>query len=95
MKSRKGGLGKGLDALFDNRAPILESEKKEKSNSSNDKNEDTATKVIYIDINQIKPNENQPRKHFNEEKIKELASSIIEHGIIQPLVLRKIDEKRY
>lgn len=95
MKSRKGGLGKGLDALFDNRAPILESEENEKSNSSNDKNEDTATKVIYIDINQIKPNENQPRKHFNEEKIKELASSIIEHGIIQPLVLRKIDEKRY
>ena len=95
MKSRKGGLGKGLDALFDNRAPIVESAQSEYLDMSTDKQEDNATKVIYIDINQIKPNENQPRKHFNEEKIQELASSIIEHGIIQPLVLRKIDEKRY
>ena len=40
--------------------------------------------VIYIDINNIKPNENQPRKVFDEEKIAELSASIIEHGIIQP-----------
>lgn len=95
MKSKKGGLGKGLDALFDNRAPIVESKQNENLDISTDKHEDTAAKVMYIDINQIKPNENQPRKHFNEEKINELSSSIIEHGIIQPLVLRKIDEKRY
>lgn len=95
MKSKKSGLGKGLDALFDNRAPIVESKQNENLDISTDKHEDTASKVMYIDINQIKPNENQPRKHFNEEKINELSSSIIEHGIIQPLVLRKIDEKRY
>lgn len=95
MKSKKGGLGKGLDALFDNRAPIIESKQDENKDLSIDKNEDNASKVMYIDINQIKPNENQPRKHFNEDKIQELSSSIIEHGIIQPLVLRKIDEKRY
>lgn len=95
MKNRKGGLGKGLDALFDNRAPIVEAAQGEYLDISTDKQEDNATKVMYIDINQIKPNENQPRKHFNEEKIQELASSIVEHGIIQPLVLRKIDEKRY
>ena len=95
MKSKKGGLGKGLDALFDNRAPIVESKQNKNLDISTDKHEDTAAKVMYIDINQIKPNENQPRKHFNEEKINELSSSIIEHGIIQPLVLRKIDEKRY
>lgn len=95
MKSKKGGLGKGLDALFDNRAPIVESKQNENLDISTDMHEDTAAKVMYIDINQIKPNENQPRKHFNEEKINELSSSIIEHGIIQPLVLRKIDEKRY
>ena len=95
MKSKKSGLGKGLDALFDNRAPIIESNQIENNNLSIDKNEDNASKVMYIDINQIKPNENQPRKHFNEDKIQELSSSIIEHGIIQPLVLRKIDEERY
>ena len=45
--------------------------------------------MISIDINEIKPNHNQPRKTFNEEKIEELADSILEHGIIQPLVVRK------
>lgn len=45
--------------------------------------------MVFIDINKIKPNENQPRKKFDEEKIAELAASIIEHGIIQPIVVRK------
>ncbi len=45
--------------------------------------------VVYIDINDIKPNSSQPRKNFNEEKIDELAASIKEHGIIQPLIVRK------
>ena len=95
MKTKKGGLGKGLDALFDNRAPIIESKHNENPNISQEDNLDSAAQVMYININHIKPNENQPRKHFNEEKIKELSSSIIEHGIIQPLVLRKIDKERY
>lgn len=46
--------------------------------------------IQEIDIDEIKPNERQPRKAFDEEKIKELASSIKEHGIIQPVILRKI-----
>lgn len=95
MKNKKGGLGKGLDALFDNRAPIVESSQNKNSEFSDEKDSTSIDKVMYIDINDIKPNDNQPRKHFNEEKIQELASSIIEHGIIQPLVLRKIDNERY
>lgn len=95
MKNKKGGLGKGLDALFDNRAPIVESSQNDESASFNASDLNAAEKVLYIDINDIKPNENQPRKHFSEEKIQELSSSIMEHGIIQPLVLRKIDKKRY
>ena len=43
----------------------------------------------YIDINDIKPNANQPRKTFDEDKLEELAASIAEHGLIQPVVLRK------
>ena len=43
----------------------------------------------YIDIHEIMPNVNQPRKTFPEEKIEELADSIREHGIIQPIVVRK------
>lgn len=95
MKNKKGGLGKGLNALFDNSAPIIESSQNKNLNSSGEKTANSADKVIYVSLNDIKPNENQPRKHFNEEKIQELASSIIEHGIIQPLVLRKIDNERY
>lgn len=45
--------------------------------------------IEYIDINQIKPNSNQPRKVFDEEKLEELAASIKEHGLIQPVILRK------
>lgn len=45
--------------------------------------------VVYVDIDNIKPNANQPRKNFDEEKIRELADSILEHGIIQPLIVRK------
>ena len=45
--------------------------------------------IAYIDINDIRPNSNQPRKVFDEEKLEELAASIEEHGLIQPVVLRK------
>lgn len=46
-------------------------------------------RVLYIDINDIKPNKDQPRKAFNEEKLKDLANSIKENGVIQPLIIRK------
>lgn len=45
-----------------------------------------------IPLNLIRSNDNQPRKKFNEEKIVELADSIKEHGVIQPIVLKKVDE---
>lgn len=51
--------------------------------------------VIQIPINQIEPNRYQPRSIFNEEKIEELAQTIHTHGMIQPIVVRKIDEERY
>lgn len=46
-------------------------------------------RILYIDINDIKPNKDQPRKTFNEEKLKDLANSIKENGVIQPLIIRK------
>ena len=48
-----------------------------------------------MDIKKIYPNPNQPRKHFDEEALQELASSIKLHGIIQPLVVTKTDEDKY
>ena len=84
-KPKNRGLGRGLDALFADQAPIVEPEGK-KPETEKEENENA---VVYIDIHNIKPNENQPRKVFNEEKIQELSASILEHGIIQPLVVRK------
>ena len=50
---------------------------------------DDEDRVLYIDINDIKPNKDQPRKTFNEEKLKDLANSIKENGVIQPLIIRE------
>lgn len=80
--NNKKGLGRGLDALFS----VFE------DNDSYDKitnkpNENGG--VLEIDIDKIKPNPNQPRKNFDEDALKELASSIKVHGIVQPIVLNK------
>ena len=83
--SKNRGLGKGLEALFGN----AEIDTKE---ISIEPTEDTkAQGISFVDINNIKPNENQPRKSFDEEKLEELATSIKEHGLIQPVILRKAE----
>ena len=95
-KSR--GLGKGLDALFGDaevtleRTPAKVNEKNatvETVETKGSKEEAAVGGIAYIDINDIKPNSKQPRKTFDEEKLEELAASIAEHGLIQPVVLRK------
>lgn len=95
MARKKGGLGKGLDALFADAAPVmpeLEEIKLEDNKVSEEVKVDDTDRVIYVDINDIKPNQDQPRKNFNQEKLNELANSITENGVIQPLVVRKIDK---
>jgi ParB family chromosome partitioning protein len=83
------GLGRGLDALFQEQVPVV---KRESENIDRQiQNEDDQNRIIYIDINDIKPNENQPRKKFDEDKIEELAESIKEHGVIQPLIVSSAD----
>ena len=80
------GLGKGLEALFSN------SEIDTQEISVTKKEESEEKGISFININEIKPNQNQPRKSFNEEKLEELAASIIENGLIQPVILRKADK---
>ena len=80
----------------------LQSRTEKNSKSEDGKTEDPQEKIKktemagggidYIDINDIKPNSNQPRKTFDEDKLNELAASIEEHGLIQPLVLRKAEK---
>ena len=96
------GLGKGLDALFGDAEVTLQSRAEKNSKNEDEKTEDPKQKIEknertgggidYIDINDIKPNSNQPRKTFDEDKLNELAASIEEHGLIQPLVLRKAEK---
>ncbi len=73
--AKKFGLGKGLGALIPE-----ESVNNKKSDNSG---------IIKIKIIDIEANEKQPRKFFDNNKLKELAESIKEHGIIQPLILKK------
>ncbi|WIF95867.1 ParB/RepB/Spo0J family partition protein [Caminicella sporogenes] len=80
MTKVKRGLGKGLSALI----PQGYNQSFVDENSKDDK------VIKMIKINNIRPNEKQPRKYFNEEKIKDLEESIREHGIVQPIIVRKI-----
>jgi ParB family chromosome partitioning protein len=81
----KRGLGKGLGALI----PQNYEETFKKDNiSERDKNR----LVNIINIDEIKPNKNQPRKYFDKEKIKTLEESIMDHGIVQPIIVRKLDK---
>ena len=92
--TKKGGLGRGLDALFADAVPVSspETEEKKQGSDHNIIKETSEDAVRYINIHDIMPNANQPRKTFNEEKIEELSKSIKEHGIIQPIVVRKKGE---
>ena len=88
MASKKsGGLGRGLEALFEDTALIQEvSVDEEKQNDL--RQEAFSDMIRYIDINDIIPNRSQPRRFFDEDKIQELADSIREHGMIQPIIVR-------
>lgn len=79
MASRKG-LGKGLSALI--------SENVNKNESESDK-QTNANGIIKLNINDIEPNREQPRKHFDEDALDELSESIKHYGILQPLLVQK------
>ncbi len=76
--ARKGGLGKGLDALFlDNNA---------ETGSGN---------IIMVRLSQVEPNADQPRQIFESGALDELAQSIKEHGVLQPIILRPMENGGY
>ncbi|WP_161879365.1 ParB/RepB/Spo0J family partition protein [Alkalibacterium sp. MB6] len=82
MANKKKGLGRGIDALFD--VPDFEKEVNE-----NDE------QVEQLALDEIRPNPYQPRRYFNEEALEELASSIKESGVLQPIIVRKSSVKGY
>ena len=83
MESRKRALGMGLEQLFNNENLDLNGIEK-KIYESTPKEE-----IVELDINLLRPNPYQPRKEFDLEKLQELSSSIKEHGVIQPIIVKK------
>ncbi|GEL67048.1 ParB/RepB/Spo0J family partition protein [Marinilactibacillus psychrotolerans] len=82
MVNKKKGLGRGIDALFD--VPDFENEV-----SGDDE------RVELISLEEIRPNPYQPRRHFDEDALNELAKSISVSGVLQPIILRQSSVKGY
>lgn len=76
MAVKKGGLGRGLDALFNENAT----------------DNNVAIEVKLVDI---EPNKEQPRKSFDKQALEELAASIKEHGLLQPIVVKPLTNGTY
>jgi ParB family transcriptional regulator, chromosome partitioning protein len=93
MAARKGGLGKGLDSLIADRRPAAAKEIKS-SPEVIEKKEEKNENPFIVKISEVEPNREQPRKHFDEEALQELADSIKKFGVIQPLLVQK-KEKYY
>ena len=85
---KKQALGRGLSALLkENTATV---------NSANDKNADKVVgSIIEIELEAIEVNPFQPRSYFNEEALRELANSIKELGVIQPITVRKLENNKF
>lgn len=83
MKQKKKALGRGLEELFS--TEVLDFDTFE----SNIMENATTNEIQDIPINEIRPNPYQPRKSFNEEALRELSESIKNHGVFQPIIVKK------
>ena len=85
MSVKKGGLGKGLgkglDSLIPDKVGITETVEEEKKDE------------VMVNINKVEPNREQPRKNFDEDALLELAESIKQFGVLQPLLVQ--DKETY
>lgn len=80
MAARKGGLGKGLDSLIPDK-------KEEKAVIPVEKKEDKEIETL-VKITKVEPNRSQPRKNFDEDALQELADSVKQFGVIQPILVQ-------
>jgi ParB family chromosome partitioning protein len=83
MAALKKGLGKGLDSMIPEKIEQATNTDKKKETDEN------VSRETLININEIEPNTGQPRRNFEEDTLQELADSIKQYGIIQPLILQK------
>ena len=83
METKRKALGKGLEQLFNTENLDLESFEKSVYEST------PKDEILEIPIDELRPNPYQPRKTFDEEALRELADSIMEHGVFQPIIVKR------
>lgn len=101
--TKSKGLGRGLDALLGSTAPKAPTESSSRDMHPDDirafasanKTGRQVNAVEFVHISDIEANPNQPRQHFEEAGLRELAESIEAHGLIQPITLRRIRASKY
>ena len=83
MNEKKRGLGRGLNALINTGT---DTESKENTKENNE------YKEVFVNISLVEPNRNQPRKEFDKDALSELANSIKQYGILQPIIVQKNED---
>ena len=83
METKKRALGRGLEDLFNSENLDFESVEQKIYESA------TNEEIVEINLSELRPNPYQPRKVFDEEALNELADSIREHGVFQPIIVKK------
>ena len=82
MAKKNSGLGRGLDAIF-------------LDNSIDEEREQGEGKISTLKLSLIDPKSDQPRKYFDKEALEQLANSILENGLLQPILVREYGDSRY
>ena len=89
MENRKKALGRGLEQLFNSENLDVEQIEKQIYETA------THEEIMELPIDELRPNPYQPRQVFDQEALRELATSIEEHGVFQPIIVKKSKIKGY
>lgn len=92
MAKMKRGLGKGLDSMIPNKKESIERKSGKETIKTLDVKKENVSRETLVRLSDIEPKQEQPRKRFNEDSIVELADSIRQVGVIQPLILQKVED---
>ena len=95
MNKPNRGLGRGLSALFSDTEEAYENAAKSYPAEEAMPLPEDIKGLTEVDIDDIRPNPNQPRKHFDEDALNELADSIKKHGLIMPIVVNQPENGKY
>ena len=88
--AKKNGLGKGLDSLITNKVNTAKTTTATTKPAV--KKDEKVVEGILVNINKVEPNREQPRKNFDEDALLELAESIKQFGVLQPLLVQQKDD---